>query len=893
MTLAPGARLGPYEILSPLGAGGMGEVYRALDTRLGRQVAIKVLSARFAADAESLQRFEIEARAAAKIDHPAIVAVYDVGVEGGSPYLVTELLSGGTLRELLARGPLTLARTLDIVRALLTGLGEAHTHGIVHRDLKPENVFLTRDGRVKLLDFGIAKLVRPVDGASAGTGGLTQTRQLLGTAGYMAPEQVRGDPVDHRADLFAVGVMLYEMLTSERPFRGDDMVDTLHAVLHAEPPPASRKAPGLPSSFDAIVSRCLAKLPDQRFQSARDLVFALALAEGNALATADAAPRSPRKLSAAAVPAILLTLAAALAVWALIAMRAAPSTASSEWASATLTPLTVDPGYEGQGTLSPDGETVAYTSDRSGNFELYLQQVGGGAVVNVSKNPAADAQPAFSPDGRELAFVSTRASRLDLIYRSPETPMMGGDIWVMPSLGGMARRVAEDANFPAWSRDGKTIYFVRARWFSPEIRRVDAAGGVSVQVPVELPPGFRSSNFQEPHVSPDGRRLLFAAGDQMVTMPVDGGRAVPLAVGRGGTWDPTGRAVFYCDTRPGRNSGLWRITVSDSGSPAAPAEPLLVGTAGCDMIEMDRSGRRMVITTHDVTGNLEELTLDADAGVAGSTPRLLTEGANEITFFTPSPDGRSQVYTSARGAAAHLWRVDDGGEPVQLTTDTTWSESFPRWSPEGDAIAFTRRPAGTALGPENAQLWVMAPDGGSPRRIAERGGNMCWLPGRRLLYLDQSRLRIVDIGTGRDESFEIRGPEPMPIFAASPDGRWLVYQSSVKDKGVDIAVASIPEGQGRWLVRTDKEDYHPSFSRSGQWVYFQEDHRNMWRVPGPAQGWREASPQQITFMKEPGLFFEDPQVSGDGKRLFYSKVRTRADLWVVDLPPAQPTKGRP
>ena len=292
MKLAPGARLGPYEIVSPLGAGGMGEVYRARDTRLGRDVAIKVLPTRFAADTESLRRFELEARAAAALEHPSVVAVYDVGVEAGSPYLVTELLSGGTLRERLQRGRPPLAETLVILRALLDALGEAHARGIVHRDLKPENVFLTRDGRVKLLDFGIAKLIPPAGQAADGTGAVTETRQALGTAGYMAPEQVRGEPADHRADLFAIGAMLYEMLTGERAFHGDGTVDTLHAMLHREPPPVSSKTPGLPQALDAIVERCLAKQPPQRFQSAKDLAFAIGLA-GNAVPAGSGAVRQP------------------------------------------------------------------------------------------------------------------------------------------------------------------------------------------------------------------------------------------------------------------------------------------------------------------------------------------------------------------------------------------------------------------------------------------------------------------------------------------------------------------------------------------------------------------------------------------------------------------------
>ncbi len=885
MPLATGTRLGSYEILAPLGAGGMGEVYRAADPRLGRDVAIKVLPERFANDPDRLRRFETEARAAAAIGHPAIVAVYDVGVANGSPFLVTELLLGSNLRELLNQGRLPLARGLEIARAVLEGLAEAHARGIVHRDLKPENVFVTRDQRVKLLDFGLAKLAQPAgDSAPGGSAAETQTGQVLGTAGYMAPEQVRGETVDHRADLFAAGAMLYELLTGTRAFgaRDGSAVDTLHAILHVDPPPPSSRAPVVPPAFDAIVARCLAKDPERRFQSAKDLLFALSLAS-------DLPPAGSPRAGASGVArwrvASIVVAAAALAGWALLAKRSQPTVASM-WAGGTLTPLTVDPGYEGQGTLSPDGETVAYASDRSGNFEIYLQQVGGGAPINLTDNAADDVQPAFSPDGKQLAFVSSRTSRLDLIYRAPGVPLMGGDVWVMPSLGGMARRVVSEGNFPTWSPDGKTIYFIRARWFFPELHKVDATGGQSVEIPVQLPAGFEASNFQQVRVSPDGRRLLFLAADEVLTIPVEGGRATRVAVARAAAWDVSGRAILFSNSSPGRNQGLWRIPLSRSGAPEGPAEPLLVGASGYDMVEMSRSGRRMVLTTSEVTGNLEELPLDAEAGVAENTPRRLTDGHNDVTFFTASPDGRSQIYTNARGAAEHLWRHEEGRDPVQLTTDSQWSESYPRWSPDGNTVAFLRRPEGTARVADE-ELWVMAPDGGSQHRLTEQGGNMAWLSGGRLLYFTRGSLHVIDVATGKDQPFAVRGPAPMPIFAVSPDSKWVVYQSSVKDKGVDIAVASIPGGEGRWLVTDEKEDYHPSFSPSGKWVYFQKDHRNLWRIPGPEQGWRQAPAQQVTFMNEPGLFFEDPQVCADGKRLFYSKVQTLADVWIVDAADAR------
>ncbi|KAB2949390.1 MAG: serine/threonine protein kinase, partial [Thermoanaerobaculia bacterium] len=293
MTLGPGHRLGPYEILAPLGAGGMGVVFEAQDTRLQRRVAVKVMPSDLAADPQRVARFEREARAAAALDHPGVIAVYDTGLADGSPYLVTELLRGRTLRERLVREQPDVETAGRWARQLAAALAAAHDKGIVHRDLKPENVFVTADGRVKVLDFGLAKLleVPGADLASAPTRtSATASGVVLGTVGYMSPEQVRGEDVDHRADLFAFGALLHEMLTGARAFVGPSAVETLGAILHSEPKPPSASAPGIPPALDAIVMRCLRKDREERFQSARDLDFALSLALEPGAAAATPAP---------------------------------------------------------------------------------------------------------------------------------------------------------------------------------------------------------------------------------------------------------------------------------------------------------------------------------------------------------------------------------------------------------------------------------------------------------------------------------------------------------------------------------------------------------------------------------------------------------------------------
>jgi TolB-like protein/Tfp pilus assembly protein PilF len=318
MTLSAGSRLGPHEIVAPLGAGGMGEVYRAKDSRLGREVAIKVLPTAFAADPERLRRFELEARSASALNHPNIVTVHDVGEHEGTPYVVLELLEGQTLRERLAAGALGARKAAEYAVQIAHGLAAAHEKGIVHRDLKPDNVFITRDGRVKILDFGLAKTGHETTGASATNAPTevgTEPGVVMGTVGYMSPEQVRGQPADQRSDLFAFGAMLYEMLTGKRAFAGDSAVETMNAILNAEPPEPSRSQAEVTPALDRIVRRCLEKSPAERFQSARDLAFALGEASSVASASAVRPPAAGRKrrLGLTLLAALLLLLAALFA----------------------------------------------------------------------------------------------------------------------------------------------------------------------------------------------------------------------------------------------------------------------------------------------------------------------------------------------------------------------------------------------------------------------------------------------------------------------------------------------------------------------------------------------------------------------------------------------------
>ncbi|HXG55053.1 MAG TPA: protein kinase, partial [Vicinamibacterales bacterium] len=387
MSLAPGTRLGMYEIVGPIGAGGMGEVYRARDPRLDRDVAVKVLSASLALDPGALARFEREAMSVAKLSHPNILSIFEFGRDGDTAFVVTELVDGETLRARLAGGPLASRRAIGYALQIARGMGAAHGRGIVHRDLKPENVMITRDDQVKILDFGLAKPIEGGEPEVTRVGGVTTNAgMVLGTFGYMAPEQVRGLAVDHRADMFAFGAVLYEMLTGERAFKGETAADTMTAILTKDPPDLDTARLSIPPALERIVRRCLEKTPELRFQSATDLAFALetlSTVSTSSLAAVDVAV-APRRARTSWGPWAFgaIGLVAALTVW---IARPAPAAAEAQWAS--FTRISETAGEETSPTLSPDGSTVAYSMRTNGSWDIYSQRVGGRKATPIVNDP--------------------------------------------------------------------------------------------------------------------------------------------------------------------------------------------------------------------------------------------------------------------------------------------------------------------------------------------------------------------------------------------------------------------------------------------------------------------------------------------------------------------------
>jgi TolB protein len=558
----------------------------------------------------------------------------------------------------------------------------------------------------------------------------------------------------------------------------------------------------------------------------------------------------------------------------------------------TLTPLTNDLGYEGEPTFSVDGETVAYTSNRTGDFEIYIQQVSGGPYRNITESPNSDdVQPAYSPDGKQLAFVSSRSSVSSLRYEGYDLPLMGGDIWVMPALGGNARRVAREGNFPSWSPDGSAILYISGPAYQQKIYRITANGGEPAEIVPKGMSGYDAPRFLlYPVYSGDEKWIAFEADStnafgwrQIWVMNSESGEAQPIAQGRSPKWNADSTAIIYSNSEPGRNLSLWQVPFSTSqGKATDKAEPLTVGRGRDIQAAVSRDGRTVAFAGVDFSFNVETLAFDAETGKVSGSPVEITSGRWVSYFQSFSPDGKSIVIESHQDNRSHIWKVQKDSKPVQLTAEAVYEDTIPRWSPDGRNILFKRKQVKD--GRPIDTLWRMSDDGANPHVVEADpwAGGISWMPdGRRVVFVSNIDHQIYLLDTANSSRTKLTNEgKIVPILAVNPDGNWVVFQT-LESGTIDLKVVGIEGGGSRTVVATPHQDYHPFISPSGKWLYFQRDHKNIWRVPGPAQNWRQAEPEQITNLLESGLFLEDPQISRDGKQLLYAKGNTTSDIWIM------------
>ncbi|MET0164726.1 MAG: protein kinase, partial [Vicinamibacterales bacterium] len=813
-TLSSGTHLGPYEILDAIGAGGMGEVYKARDPRLGRDVAIKVLPASLSADPERLHRFEQEARAAAALNHPNILAVHDIGQHDGAPYIVSELLEGETLRERLNGGALPVRKAVEYAVQIAHGLAAAHEKGITHRDLKPENVFVTSDGRVKILDFGLAKLTQP-DTALAGASALpttppnTQAGIVLGTVGYMAPEQVRGLPADHRSDIFAFGAIVYEMLSGQRAFRGETTADTMGAILMKEPPDLPAGERHIPPVLERIVDRCVEKSPAARFQSAVDLAFALdALSSGSGATSAPMAARArvSRERTAWVLFGVACVIVLALAAG--VYQRGAPARDTNPFRFLVSVPPMPNPLDI---AVSPDGRQIAFVASTSeGRTALFVRQSASLALEQLAGTDGAT-QPFWSPDSRFIGFVA--GGILKKVDTSGGLPQNVGNLSLSYFSGG------------TWNSEGTIVVSSGSRLY-----RVPAAGGGEPVAVTILSETQQETGHVWPYFLPDGRHFLYLA------------------------WSiqPSNRAVYV-----GSLDSMERKRLLSVESMAAYTQPghLLFHRGGTlfaqafDPSELEMTGEPVPIADQVFTGS----------GVGGRSA------------FAVSQNG-VLVYRAAGPAANRRfsWFDQTGKQLMSAGEAGLYTTNFDL-SPDGKQIAVAR------LNPAASQydIWVID---WARRDALTRftfdpalsfNGNVVWSPDGLRIAFTSDRKGNRDIfarktgGVGEETLLDSSDDEWIEDW--SKDGRYIAYGMNPRagEAGDIYALPLFGDRKPIPVVRSPANDDEPRFSFDGNWLAYNSDEsgtHQVYLIPFPP------SDQKLQVSSNGGA---QPRWRSDGKELYY------------------------
>jgi len=872
-----GRTLGHYRLLEKLGQGGMGAVYRAEDTRLGRAVAVKILSPERVADPHYRARFLQEARLASSLNHPNIATIHDVGEAEGLHFIAMELVEGESLRRRVAGQPLKLPALLDLALQIADALAEAHGKAVVHRDLKGDNILVTPQGRVKVLDFGLAKHLPDAAGATVTVAApLTESGMVMGTVSYMAPEQALGQPVDARSDLFSFGVVLFEMAAGRLPFQGETATAIIDQILH-QPPPEVRD---LPPVVEQVLLKLLEKAPEDRYQSARELVVDLrrlkkAMDSGKLetarLPRVTAPPARNRRLVVAAVA--VLAFAGGLATHRFWLGRPEGDARPAPRFSA----VTNFAGVEAQPSFSPDGRSVVFVSDRGGQYDLWVGLANGGSPLRITSDSHVEAQPRWSPDGARIAYARMNEGGTS-------------DIWLVPPLGGTPRRLLPDAADPAWSPDGRTLAFVNLQ--TNTLWLCEATGGNARALTKEEAGVYP----RQPAFSRDGRRLAFArrrSGPRGELAVADIGTGqVRLLTSEdvlvlSPAWSADDRYLYFASSRGG-TVNLWKIS-SAGGQP----QPVTTGQGDDAELDLSPDGKRLVFSTYRMNIDLAEAPLDSAGGREPSEPKrtdvkwLTNDAARGELAPAYSPDGARVAYFSNRKGVEgeSIWVMEADGAQATPLVDDGRINVYPRWTDGGRTLLYSTRSDAGAM-----EIWRRMLSGAQPEKVV--GTALGWdvsADGRVVFTTTEGRARILDPSTGQMKTLDEAGRGY--LWRWSRDGRLLAYhvlprRAADPEAGLWVYDFRGPprrlfEGWVRWHAWTHAGDLVVAQGRSDMRAW-------LWRVRldgSPPVPTSLLLPTNYSYQVLPywGLMFD---VHPDGRRVAVSMLESHeADIGMIENPP--------
>ena len=866
-----GQTLSHFRVLEKIGAGGMGDVYLAHDTELDRKVALKILPAELAASDGRRKRFKREAKAVAALNHPNIVTVFSVEEADGVHFITMELVRGKTVRELLPTDGLPLEHFLDIAIPLADAVAAAHREGITHRDLKPDNVMVTDEGRVKVLDFGLAKEspgLRNIDTDNS-TQAKTQEGAVVGTPHYMSPEQAEGKTVDHRSDIFSLGTVFHEMTTGVLPFDGDTPLSVLSAIVKDSPPSISELKPVLPAELARIIERALEKDPERRYPTALELRDELeALRSG--LASSSGTRSGARSLVTQIAGAVALV--AAVAAGALLWNALYGVDRSSAPMVGVFSQVTSAAGSEGNPSLSPDGEFVVYTAGQlGGNTDIYRRRVEGETAFNLTEDsPGTDAHPAFSPDGTQIAFHSSRD---------------GGGIFLMGATGESVTRLADFGYSPAWSPDGQHVVFATSYSLGPQSYRPPSELW-TVHTESGETKLLAEADAVEPSWSPHGDRIAYwsisdTTQRDIWTMPAEGGTPVPVtqdpAMEWGPAWSHDGKYLMFSSDRAG-SMNLWRVRIDESsGELLAEPQPVTAPSTFTGLLSVAQDGSRIAYLSAYTSANIESVAFEPDDGQIGSHASI-TDGSNSFWSVDISPDGETLALTTAPPQPDLFLIRRDGTGRRRLTNDAS-QETDVVWWPDGDRIAFAADQG------DVAGIWAVGVDGRGKELLLETSGlatSLAWSP-------DGSRMSFYAPGDG-SYVFDPHAAEPEPEALERPRDEDLVFQatswcpdgtcvagnlrtSSGRQRG--IAVYTLETGE---IEAVAEAGHHPLWLNDGRRLVY-DDRGQLWLHDV------ETAERRSLLERPAAMFMQSLTIARDNRAIYFLPNVIESDIWVFTPDP--------
>lgn len=888
--LAAGHRLGPYEIVTPIGAGGMGKVYRARDARLNRIVAIKVLPADLTADSDARPRFEREARAVAALNHPHICTLHDIGREDDVDFLVMEHLEGETLAARLGKGPLAVDVARQYAIQIASALDKAHRSGIVHRDLKPSNIFLVRGSgpsavpTAKLLDFGLAKATRA---AVARSPAMTESRDLtapgliVGTVQYMAPEQIVGKDVDARTDIFAFGLVLFEMLTRRKPFEADSNASVMAAILEREPPRVSSLQPLAAGALERVVSICLEKDPDDRWQTARDLLRELQWIGEPVFTPPVLATAAQARWSHGRTVALVAAAAVAASMIAFTVARLTVAPASSP--IVRVHRLTDSAGIEDTPAISPDGRAVAFVASVNGSRQIWVRLIAGGAPLQLTRDAGDHLFPRWSPDSNAIVY-----------YASPAASDVLGAIWEVPGLGGPPRRILDSIGGADVSSDGKRIVFFRFSAGTVELA-VAARDGSAARAITRLDTGYI---YASPRWSPNGRLVAYQRSvggtPGRDTFVVDAAGGTPRSLTRDATlqeglaWASDGSRVIFSSARGATIRYQPTLDIWSVRADGRDLRQLTFGEASYLSPDVNLRGD-VVASRRQIHSDIWRIPVDGVPRENAAAAIRITRQTSLVHTPTVAPDGREIAYLSDAGTHANIWVHSlETGESRKITDELNpdMMVGLPLWSPVGGQIAYF-----TALR-DSFNYWVLNPDGSNRHLMAAHAGFAVWSADGRWMYYAETPggklLKKVPVGGG-DPAIVRSDTASRP--ALSPDGRTLyfVIEQPLWTGGSDyeIRAASPEDAAGRVLARIPDRraprsaQFHPVVSPDGRWLAFpllDDPAMNLWAISTTTGELR----QLTDFGERPVTIVRRISWAPDGRSIFAAIGEHDADIVLLD-----------